>query len=164
MNRKLVWLALPVVVVVAVVVAILRNGAGEPQAQAVVVSGPKEAGFATETVTDEQGAVTVAVTPLNLNTPGETLDFEVALDTHSVDLGMDLAELATLSTDTGLTVASSAWDAPSGGHHVSGTLSFPAVAEGRNLREGTSKVTVLIRGVDADERRFTWALAPAQTN
>jgi hypothetical protein len=40
---------------------------------------------------DEQGMVTVEVTPLNLGMPGETLVFEVSMNTHSVDLSMDLA-------------------------------------------------------------------------
>jgi hypothetical protein len=39
--------------------------------------------------TDEQGAVIVVVEPVNLDSPGETLDFEVSLDTHSVDLSTD---------------------------------------------------------------------------
>ena len=44
---------------------------------------------------DEQGAVSVAVTPVELSETGSALRFEVALNTHSVDLDMDLAELAT---------------------------------------------------------------------
>jgi len=46
---------------------------------------------------DEQGAVVFEVTPLNLGTPAETLEFDVAMNTHSVDLSMDLAGLSTLS-------------------------------------------------------------------
>lgn len=63
---------------------------------------------------DEQGAVVVEVTPLNLNAQGNTLDFEVALNTHSVDLGMDLAQLAILTTDAGITLNATKWDAPRG--------------------------------------------------
>lgn len=48
-----------------------------------------------ETVPDEQGAVT----PLNLADEAATLAFEVAMNTRSVDLSMDLATLATLTTD-----------------------------------------------------------------
>ncbi len=54
------------------------------------------------TRTDEQGAVVVEVIPLNLDNPGQTLDFQVSLNTHSIDLSMDLATLATLTTDTGV--------------------------------------------------------------
>ena len=53
---------------------------------------------------DEQGAVVFEVTPLNLGTPADTLEFDVAMNTHSVDLSMDLAALSTLSTDTGISL------------------------------------------------------------
>ena len=66
---------------------------------------------------DEQGAVVIEITPLNLDTPMETLEFDVAMNTHSVDLSMDLALLSTLSTDTGVTIQAAKWDATPGGHH-----------------------------------------------
>jgi hypothetical protein len=109
-----------------------------------------------ETVSDEQGQVVVTVTPLNLNNPNTTLNFEVVLDTHSVDLSMDLAPLAMLSSDNGLTVQAANWDAPRGGHHVSGILSFPAEVEGTALLAGTSRLTLTIRNVDVPERTFVW--------
>lgn len=108
-------------------------------------------------ILDEQGAVTVEITPLNLNDPGETLDFRVVLNTHSVDLSMDLATLATLTTDTGKTVQPAKWDAPAGGHHASGTLSFPAMVEGGLVLDGVSKLTLTLVDVDAPERVFVWA-------
>ena len=60
------------------------------------------------------GAVVVEIVPQKLNNPGQTLDFEVRMNTHSVDLSMNLAGLATLTTDTGKTVQAIGWDAPSG--------------------------------------------------
>ncbi len=107
---------------------------------------------------DEQGFVEVAITPLNLNAPDETLDFSVGLNTHSVDLSMDLASLATLEADNGLGVRAVLWDAPSGGHHVSGVLSFPTLVDGEQLLEGASHLTLKIHDVDAPERNFTWRL------
>ncbi len=108
---------------------------------------------------DDQGAVTLVVTPLNLNSPGETLDFDVAMDTHSVDLSMDLATLTMLTTDTGRSVQATGWDAPRGGHHVQGKLSFPASLDGMPLLEGTSKLTLIVRDVDVPQRAFVWELA-----
>ncbi len=108
--------------------------------------------------TDSQGAVTVEVTPLDLNNAGQTLDFEVAMNTHSVNLGMDLASLATLTTDTGRTVRATAWGAPKGGHHVSGQLSFPASVDGAPLLKGAKKLTLTLQNVDAPERTFIWDL------
>lgn len=112
-----------------------------------------------ETVVDEQGAVSVAVTPLNLETTDtETVTFEVAMDTHSVDLSMDLATLATLTTENGDEVIATDWDAEMGGHHVSGILSFPVIVDGTNLLQGASELELTIRDVDAPERIFSWQL------
>ena len=114
------------------------------------------------TRTDEQGAVVVRVKPLNLSNnlsnPGETLDFDVAMDTHSVDLSMDLGTLATLTTDNGRSVPATKWDAPAGGHHAEGTLLFPAKLEGVPILEGATRLTLTLRNVDAPERVFTWNL------
>lgn len=80
------------------------------------------------------------------------------MSTHSIDLSMDLATLATLTTDNGRTVQAMLWNAPSGGHHVSGTLSFPASVDGDLLLDGATKVILTIENVDASKRVFTWDL------
>ena len=107
---------------------------------------------------DEQGAVIFKATPLNLGTPADPLAFDVAMNTHSVDLSMDLATLSTLTTDTGITVQASKWDAVPGGHHVSGTLIFPSVQDGKSILEGASKLTLTIVDMDAASRVFEWEL------
>jgi hypothetical protein len=107
---------------------------------------------------DEKGAVVFEVTPLNLGTPADTLEFEVAMNTHSVDLSMDLAALSTLSTDIGVSIPASKWDAIPGGHHVSGTLIFPSAQDGQPILEGASKLTLTIVNVDAPSRVFEWEL------
>lgn len=109
-----------------------------------------------ETMVDEQGSVSVAVTPINLNDAAESLDFEVTMNTHSVDLSMDLATLATITTDNGRSVTAMLWEATPGGHHVSGVLSFPAMAEEAFLLDDATRLTMTIRDVDAPERIFTW--------
>jgi hypothetical protein len=96
--------------------------------------------------------------PLDLTSSQDTLSFEISLETHSVDLSMDLAALATLTTDTGLSIQAAVWDAPLGGHHVSGTLSFPASVEDIAILEDASRLTLIIKGVDAPERIFAWDL------
>jgi hypothetical protein len=53
--------------------------------------------------------VEFSVTPLNLESPGETIEFDVSMNTHSVDLLWDLAALSALRTDTGLSVGGLAW-------------------------------------------------------
>ncbi len=108
--------------------------------------------------TDSQGAVEFSVQPLNLDSPGDVITFEVSMNTHSVDLSMDLATLATLTTDNGASVQGVSWDGPRGGHHVSGTLIFPASIAGKSILDGASKLTLIIKGLDAAERDFSWDL------
>src|SRR6266498_1382415 len=108
--------------------------------------------------TDEQGAVVFQITPLNLNTPADTLEFDVAMNTHSIDLGMDLASLSTLSTDTGVAIPAAKWDATPGGHHVDGKLIFPLMTNGKSILDGASKLTLTIVNVDAASRVFEWEL------
>jgi hypothetical protein len=103
---------------------------------------------------DEQGMVVVEITPLNLRMPGDTFVFEVSMNTHSVDLRMDLAQLATLTTDTGQIVPASLWDAPRGGHHVSGKLIFPATMNGLSILDSATKISLEIRDVDVELRTF----------
>lgn len=108
------------------------------------------------TRSDAQGAVSFEVTPLDLVAPADTLDFAVAMSTHSVDLSWDLAQQATLSTDTGLQVTGSAWPISSG-HHVEGTLSFPTrTADGRELLAGARALTLTLRDTDVPIRTFVW--------
>lgn len=108
--------------------------------------------------TDEQGAIIFEVTPLDLASSADTLSFDIALTTHSIDLIMDLAATATLTTDTGITVQASLWDAPRGGHHVSGKLIFPATKDGKSILDGATKLTITILNVDAPSRVFEWEL------
>src|SRR6266498_1359353 len=108
--------------------------------------------------TDEQGAVVFQITPLNLDTATNTLEFDVAMNTHSVDLGMDLASLSTLSTDTGVAIPAAKWDATPGGHHVDGKLIFPLMTNGKSILDSASKLTLTIVNVDAASRVFEWEL------
>lgn len=110
--------------------------------------------------TDGQGMVTVEVTPLNLDNASDTatLDFDVAMNTHSVDLSMDLAQLSTLTTDTGVGVQATKWEATPGGHHVRGKLIFPATKDGKGILATAKKLTLTIAKVDAPSRIFEWQL------
>ena len=88
--------------------------------------------------------------------------FDVAMDTHSVDLdGYDLKELAVLRNGEGKEVRPSGWDAPKGGHHREGILSFPEKAPGGSpiIGPGTREIELIIRDVaGVPERKFEWRL------
>ncbi len=117
---------------------------------------PEPAGSA-QSREDAQGAVVFVVTPLDL-AAADTLDFDVSMNTHSVDVSWDLARQSTLATDTGLSVAGESWPI-GGGHHYDGTLSFPArTAAGEALLAGATTLTLTIRDTDVPERVFVWEL------
>lgn len=119
--------------------------------------GPPDAGL---TRGDAQGQVEFVITPLNLKAPAGTFDFDVSMNTHSVDLGWDLAAQSMLATDTGREVGGQSWPV-GGGHHYNATLSFPATtAAGLALLDGAASLTLTIRDTDVPERVFTWDLAP----
>lgn len=124
----------------------------EPSGQSM----PDTGGWELTAQLDEQGAVVMEVTPLNLNTTADTLEFEISMNTHSVDLSMDLARFATLTTDAGITVDAAEWDAPRGGHHVNGKLLFPSTVDGTPVLAGATDITIQIRDVDASLRTFAW--------
>jgi YVTN family beta-propeller protein len=109
------------------------------------------------TQVNNQGAVTIAITPLNLQGSDTTLDFQVALDTHAVDLDYDLTGLAVLRDSQGNEYLPAAWDGPQGGHHVSGILRF----NGRTtiLAAGSTYLELEVKDVARiPSRLFRWEI------
>jgi len=139
--------------------------AAQPAATATQIPAAQApAGMGNLTQSAEAGAATVEITPLNLADAGAaTLDFKVVMNTHSVELGVDLTGLAALKASGG-EVAAIAWQAPAGGgHHVEGTLRFPAkTADGKPLLTGAPGFSIAIRNLaGVPERVFTWKLGQA---
>jgi hypothetical protein len=132
-----------------------------PDAQAPVNdSGPVGTTLQDLARSDAQGAVEVTVSPSSWTRDAEgTLEFEVSMETHSVDLSMDLAQLATLETDTGLTLQALDWSGGEG-HHVTGVLRFPsATPQGQPLLLEATLLILTLRDVDAPDRVFQWEAA-----
>jgi hypothetical protein len=111
------------------------------------------------TQTNEGGQVTIKAT---WQGPSAGPVFEIVMDTHAVDLdGYDLKQLAVLHADGGRQVQPTGWKAPYGGHHRTGTLTFPATApDGRPLiAPNTRTVELIIHGIaGVPERIFLWTL------
>lgn len=108
------------------------------------------------TQSSEGGAVTVGGELVGIS--GNSLVFRVEMNTHSVDLDRyDLKKLAGLRDDAGNQFQAIAWDAPLGGHHRQGTLSFPAPD---TLSQKKAKyVELVIRDVaGVKERVLRWEL------
>lgn len=112
---------------------------------------------------DRQGSVEVAVIPAGFDMDSDgMLSFEISMNTHSIDLSMDLAKLSTLATDHGVILSASSWSGGNG-HHVGGILSFPVrAADGSPIVSGAQKLTLTIRDVDVPERLFVWELPQTQ--
>ena len=113
--------------------------------------------FPNVTQTSEGGGVTINATLLT-QTPAIT--FKVALDTHSVELdGYDLRQLATLRVDQGPALQPSGWDAPAGGHHREGTLTFSAtMPDGQPVISDTARtIELIVRDIGGvPERVVQW--------
>ncbi len=88
--------------------------------------------------------------------------FTVEMDTHTVNLdSYDLRQLAVLRTDQGQQIQPSGWNAPPGGHHRTGTLTFPATTASGTPVIGpkTRMLELIIRKVSGiPERNFRWTL------
>ncbi|OHA63960.1 MAG: hypothetical protein A2667_01325, partial [Candidatus Wildermuthbacteria bacterium RIFCSPHIGHO2_01_FULL_47_27] len=101
---------------------------------------------------NNEGNVEVAVTPKDLSPGAASWDFEISLNTHSVELDYVMEEIAVLTDETGKEYRSVMWEgAESGGHHRSGVLKFNPISP------RPKSVTLILRGIGGiAERRFTW--------
>ncbi len=154
-RRRFTW-AMPLLIVAVlagVAIWIWSTATTTPQAN----TAPAAALSDGATRTNEGGQVTIAATWLGSSAG---MVFSVAMNTHAVDLdSYDLKQLATLRIDGGREVQPTSWEAPKGGHHRSGTLTFPATdTDGRPLiASGTRTIELVIRDVaGVPERVFAW--------
>ncbi len=111
-----------------------------------------ENAFAAQTV--EGGSVVVKVTPLKTELTAP-LEFEIVMDTHSVELADDLLKAVVLRDDSGVEFMPSAWEGPgAGGHHREGKIQFAP------LTMNTKTLTLVVKNVaGVPERVFKWELA-----
>lgn len=102
-----------------------------------------------ESKTNIDGPVQVSVALL----PSDgAVNFEITLETHSVDLSEDLVQVSTLTDAEGNEYRPVSWEgSPTGGHHREGILRFPASTTG----SGPVILKMMVGGV---ERVFRWQL------
>lgn len=101
--------------------------------------------------TNQDGPVSITVTPQGIFDSATSWDFQIALNTHMGDLGEDMTQVVVLVVD-GKEYKPVVWDGdPAGGHHRRGVLKFSPVSP----KPGT--ITLKIHQVGGiDERSFTW--------
>ncbi len=133
------------------------TGAGISASTGTSNSGSVAAGAGTlslATLNNSESGMSVDVTPVDFGF-GKEVEFEVRLTTHSGSLDFEVDKIAVLQDSTGKTYTALGWDGSTpGGHHSSGTLSFPAIDSG-----ATSMTLVLRNVAGVAERKFTWQLA-----
>lgn len=110
-------------IALAIVIALAAAACAAPRAPATDASPTEPSRADRAEQQHESGAVTVVASWIS-----GTASARVVMDTHSVDLdGSDLTELARVRVDGGPWVRATAWDAPKGGHHRAGTLTFSSL-------------------------------------
>ena len=98
--------------------------------------GTGPAGPALDPRTVDAGEVTVKITPVRVDADGA--EFDLTFDTHTVDLGLDVARAARFSV-AGRTWTGATWEgAAPGGHHREGTLRFRAAGQ----PSGTARLAI----------------------
>lgn len=144
--------ARPLRIALALVLGLLAascTAAGD--APAVPGQGATQGGPGLGEQRSEAGAVVIVASWLDGGTPAVNL----ALDTHSIDLdGFDLKELARARVDNGAWLAPSAWDAPKGGHHRAGTLTFAGLDP--EALASARVIELEVRDVAVPSRMLRW--------
>ena len=107
-----------------------------------------------ETKINTDGEVTIKVAPKGLTSDSLSWDFEIILDTHSLDLNEDLTEVSVLIDTNGNEYAPVSWEGdPPGGHHREGVLKF------KPITPLPQSITLKIRNVGSvNERSFSWQI------
>lgn len=107
-----------------------------------------------ESQTVEGGSVAVTVTPTAFKVAAP-LEFDIAMNTHSVDLADDMLKAVVLRDDGGKEYAPTTWDGPAGGgHHREGKIKFAP------LTTNTKTLTLVVKNIaGVPERVYQWNLA-----
>ncbi|AHB40137.1 MAG: hypothetical protein ACD_24C00479G0003 [uncultured bacterium] len=151
-----------IVILIVILVIVLKNSL-------TVNIGPKDIGTPAgtngsfqntnsnnglETKESNDGPVSVTVTPLDVGDNASLWSFDIALNTHSEEIGEDLTVVSVLIDDGGKTYRPISWEGSApGGHHRSGVLKFSAISPRPNTLE------LKINNVGGiSERSFKWEL------
>ena len=142
------------ILIIVVLVVIAAGGwlLGKSQNPKSNTPGVSVAGKFQEAKNDSQNGVdiVVKVKPLVCDDFCENeAAFEVSFTTHEGDLSFDLVKASTLEIE-GVVLPAKSWDGGSGGHHLSGTLTFPG------LEKEPTKMVLKMANIAGADRTFTW--------
>lgn len=105
-----------------------------------------------QTKESEAANVTVSVTPITLKV-GFPASFDIAFETHSVELDFDVEAIASLTDGNGIVYTPTWQGSPPGGHHRSGTLIFTP-----DIPRNTTLTLTLNDIAGVPERVFIWSV------
>lgn len=158
-NMRRVWTVAIVLAVLGIVLGLVLWTRGNPGATGRASGSTTTRQPGSMMRINEGGQITVKITWQG-RSAGPL--FGVEMDTHAVDLdGYDLRQLAVLHLEQGQEIKPSNWDAPLGGHHRSGMLSFPAILPDGTpvIGPDTRTLKLMIHDIGGiPERTFTWTL------
>lgn len=102
--------------------------------------------------TNSEGSITISVTPHRSASAG-VWEFEITLDTHSVELDDDVNKATVLIADN-KNYYPIVWDGdPPGGHHRNGILQFAPISP------EPESIALKIRNIGGvEERNFIWQI------
>lgn len=147
-----------VIIIFAVVLAIVIglqffNKPGENQSpQTATLSEVVPQISYLKTQTNNEGAVEITVTPKNLS--NKEWVFDIALNTHSMEIGEDLTKVSVLVDEDGNEYKPIEWQGdPPGGHHRKGILKFAPISP-----QPQSIILKIFQVGEIKERNFTWQL------
>lgn len=103
-----------------------------------------------ESKTDEQSAVTIIVTPIDISPQSKEWKFDIVMDTHSVELNQDLIKTAVLVDGRGKEYKPLNWEGAVGGHHREGVLIF------NQIIPAPKSIELKISGIGNVVRSFAW--------
>lgn len=152
MTKNYLSITIVALIIIAVGFWIWNTAEKDQETQISTSSEPVISIAGLETQINNEGAVGVTVTPRNISE--KEWSFKISLNTHSRDLGEDLAEVSVLLDENGNEHKPLAWEGdPPGGHHRSGILRFG------EIEPAPQSITLVIRQIGGIEKRsFNWQL------
>lgn len=153
MRYSKIVIGIFLIVAVGVFVAFKSTAENSPPALSVTPTAPIQKSLETKVSEETEGGVTIEVTLQNSSSKDRWI-FDVAMNTHSVELNEDLVSESVLIADGKDEYKPVSWEgAPSGGHHRSGMLTFAPITP------SPKSIELKIRNIGGiPERSFVWNL------
>lgn len=152
-RNVIITLSLVVISIVSISLILNAENTSKIKAESKAKTASNKQGIDLSPKTNNENDVIVEVTPKDFSS-GSPVKFGIAIDVHEGSLDFDLTKISILEDDKGNEYLPLEWQgSPPGGHHRSGTLSFPS------LKKKTNYIKLIVKDVfDVPERVFVWEI------